>query len=264
MKKADNVSQPRASIDHQLSGILQQMQQCRRKGADLRRAIEDIDQQIAAVLAEYRKLADIHEVWDRDLPGHEAFTRRHEGQWDKARHYRLAAFCATALAIVFGIYFSFQTLNAQSPFLLFVGCTIVALTIGVIGAACLRAMLGAHPENPRAIKKVNVATGIIGVSLFILVAAFAWIRFKVNSPISTLLPFFIIGLEFSAILLAGAFDCGYRIYRWSAVYDRKFHSLSNRKRHLEDQLAENAVRLQELEYRLDQIRDTPVETRMEV
>lgn len=240
-------------LSQAVTGLMHLIKQRKERIAELKRNLTENEFNITSVLREFHKLADIHDVWYQTLPGIEVSTFRIDGQLDKANQYRFAEICASVLAVVFGVYFSFQTLNSSSPLLLFLGCTIVAVIFGVIAAAVMRASLGAHPENPSAIKRVNLMIAGLGLGLLILVTAFAWVRFRTNSPLMRFLPGIIVGLELTSVLLAGAFDCGYRMYRWSAVYDQKHRGLIKHREALEDKLAVESVTLQELEYRLDRL-----------
>ncbi len=245
-------------FDHVLAGLMHLILQCRARIAKIVQELADVDRQIASVVRDFHKLADIHSVWYQPLPGYESSTFRIESQLDKAQHYWIGTLCATIFAVVFGVYVSFATLNAESFWLLFFGSATIAIVVGVITSVVLRATLGAHPENPHAIKRVNIAVGIIGVSLLLLLAFFAWLRFKSDSPYVVLLPGVMVGLELTAIILAGAFDCGYRLYRWSRVLDERHRGLLNRKAALQDSLANEHVTQQELEYRLNEHQNKPL------
>src|ERR1041384_7524522 len=190
-------------FDHVLAGLMHLIIQCRARIARITQEISDIDRQIAAVVRDFHKLADIHSVWYQPIPGYESSTFRIESQLDKARDYWIGAVCSAIFAVVFGVYISFTTLNADSFWLLFLGCAVTAVMIGVIAAKVFRAIFGAHPDNPHAIRKVNVTIGTLGVLLITLLALFAWLRFRSDSALVMLLPVIIVGLEISAIILAG-------------------------------------------------------------
>jgi hypothetical protein len=239
-------------FDHERAGLLHLVDLCRRKIGALKREIADVDRQMAAVVREFHHLASIHEVEYHSLPGYESITFHLDEEAGRARHYFWGAFGGIFIAIVLGTYFSITTMVAASPLLLFFGSVAVAVVVGIFASIILRALLGAHADNPHAPHRVNVTLVVVGVAFFVQLAFFAWLRFKSHSPLASLLPNVMVGLELTAIVFAGACECGYRLHRWAEALDNKHRHLSNHKATLEDHLANEDVALQELSYRLDQ------------
>jgi cation transport ATPase len=243
-------------VDQERAGLEHQVQQLRSATNFLRQQIVDLKQQIAAVLGQFRELANVHNFENRFLPGHESFTWSHDGQTRKAKTYRLLSVCATVAAVVFGVYFTGKSLTAESWLALYIGAAVMAFVLGMIGGGILWTSIGAHPERPHASRNVNIAVAISGITLFALTTLFAWSRFVRHALNDWSAATLIAGIELSAILLGGAFLCGYGIFIWSKNLDDRNrvlrHKLGNYETQLaekEEQLAQKVVALQEGQYR---------------
>jgi len=244
-------------FDHTLAGLKHLIVQAHAKIARFVQGINDLDRQIAALVREFHKLADIHEVWYQQVPGYESSTFRIESQMDTANHYSWGMLSGMLIAIVLGVYFSVTTLISESFWVLLLGSVTVALALGVLASIILRGLLGASSVHPHAAKRVNITLGVVGAIFFCLLAFFAWMRFQGHSTLVGLLPAVMVGLELTAIIFAGACDCGYRMYRWSGGLAERHRQLLNHKAAMEDRLANEHVSLQELEYRLHQHEHKP-------
>lgn len=242
--------QDRFNFNHILAGLKHSIIQSKSRLAHLWQQIKDHNHEILTLTREFHKLADIHEVWYQNVPGYESETFRIESQVDSANHYRWGMIGGLLVAITFGVYFSAITLVADSFLLLLVVSTVVAVVVGILASVILRALLKATSVNPHAAKHINLVLVVFGVIFFALLAFFAWLRLQTGSPLMAWLPLVMVGIELSAIIFAGACDCGYRFYRWSDVLHEKHRRLLNRKAHLEDQVTHEEQTLRELEERL--------------
>lgn len=237
-------------FDHVLAGLRHLEVTHRERINELERESADADAQRAALLREFQKHADIHEVGYHHLQGLEDKTYPVESQLEAARHYLWGMIGGMSIAVVLGVYFSVSTLVADSFLLLLLGSVVVAVVIEVFASVVLRALLGASAVRPQNFRKVNVTLVVFGVAFFALLAAFAWLRFQTDSPLVALLPFIMVSMELAAIFFAGACDCGYRMYRWSGVFHERHRHLLQRKAAVEDQLASKHVDLMGIEHRI--------------
>jgi hypothetical protein len=236
-------------FDHVLAGLHHLRLTHRERINRLEQEREDLEVQRAALVREFQKHADIHDVWYRSLEGYEDKTYPIESQMERARHYLRGMFAGTVIAVVLGVYFSVSTMIADSlP--LFVGSVIVAVGIGVLASVILRAILGANSVRPHAAKGLNFTVAAAGVVFILMVTAFAWLRFQSDSPLVALLPSLIVGMELTAIIFAGACDCGYRMYRWSGAFHERHRQLLHREASVEDHLANRHVDLLSIEHRI--------------
>jgi hypothetical protein len=242
-------------VNQELAGIEQQLLQIRAAITQVTNKIVDCKQRIAAVLGQFRELANIHNFENRYLPGHESFTWVHEEQTAKARNYLFFSVCASIGAVVFGVYFTSKGLTAESWIALYIGAALVAVVLGILGGGVLWTTIGAHPERPQANRHVNLSVTITGGLLFALLAIFAWTRFVAHALSDVSTATLIAGIELTAILLAGAFLCGYGIFIWSKKLDGLYHQLMSELTEYqielaekEELLAEKVVTLQELKY----------------
>lgn len=212
--------------------------------------IADVDRQTIAVEREFQKHADIHGLRYRNVDGFETATYQVESQIESANHYLWGAIGAVIVAIVFGVYFSVTTMVSESFWTLFAASVLVAVLIGILASMILRSAFNASAVNPAAIKKINITLVVSGGAFFIMLALFAWLRFASDSPLADYLPAMMVGIELSALIFAGACDCGCRMYRWSKRLNRKHRDLLNTRAALEDDLAEEELALEEIEDRL--------------
>jgi hypothetical protein len=258
MSSIAHTHQMHEHFDHTLAGLKHLIVQAHAKVARFIHEIRDVDRQIAGIVREFHKLADIHEVWYQQVPGYESSTFRIESQMDTAHHYLWGTVGGMAIAIVLGVYFSVTTLITESFWVLFFGSGIVAIALGILASIILKGLLGASSVHPHAAKKVNITIGIVGTAFFCLLAFFAWMRFQGHTGVAGLLPIVMVGLEMTAIVFAGACDVGYRMYRWSGMLAERHRHHLNHKAAMEDRLANEHVTLQELEYRLHQHENKPI------
>lgn len=248
----EHENQKHFNFNHTLTGLKHSVIQSKARLANLCQHVKERNHDILTLTREFHKLADIHEVWYQNVPGYESETFRIESQIDTANHYQWGAVGGIIIAITFGVYFSAITLVAESFWILLGVSAVVAIVIGVVASVILRALLKASPVNPQAAKKIHMTMVVFGAVFFVLLAFFAWLRMQTDSPLMAYLPVIIVGIELSAIIFAGASDCGYRFYRWSEVLHEKHRHLLNQKTHLEDQITHEEETLAELEERLYQ------------
>lgn len=236
-----------------IAGLMHLIQLTRDEITNVQRRLEEVNKKIAAVVADYIRLAHIHNFRELQVPGYQTFTRQHEGQSEKATFFLVAMFCTALLAIVLGTYFSTNSLVAQSPVMLFLGCALVAAVLEPICAAILRAVLGVDPEDRRSIKRAFMAIGVFGVAFLSSLLEFAYIRFNSTQANDVILAIVIAAVEIFAILLAASFDCAYRYFNWSRRLDKKFHKLDEERSELEERLADLNIKVQESEFQLNQM-----------
>jgi len=245
-----NMGHNHGHFDHVLAGLHHLRVTHRERINKLEHEREDLEIQRAALVREFQKHADIHDVWYQHLEGYEDKTYPIESQLETARHYFWGMVGGMVIAVVLGVYFSFSTLMADSILLLVLGSVIVAVGIGILASVILRALLGASAVRPHASKKVNITLVAVGITFFLLLTAFAWLRFQSDSPLTALLPAIMVGMELTAIIFAGACDCGFRMYRWSGLFHERHRHLLHRKSSVEDQLANKHVDLLSIEHRI--------------
>lgn len=268
MAKPDNLKPVNLEpVDQEKAGIEHQVLQLRAAVNFFRQQIVDLKQQIAAVLGQFRELANIHRFENRYLPGHEVFTWPHEGQTAKAKTYLFLSVCAGVAAVVFGVYFTSKSLTSGSWLALYIGAAVMAVALGMLGGGILWTSIGAHPERPHAARNVNLAVAVTGTILFALLGVFGWSRFVAHSLTDSTAATLIAGIELSAILLAGAFLCGYGIYIWSKKLDDRHRDLKSQLgdyeaqlAEKEDQLAQKVVALQEQQYHQQRVKEADQET----
>jgi hypothetical protein len=253
-------TQKHTHLNHFRAGLQHKILQSRSRINHHNQNIQDIDRQTLAVEREFGKHADIHGLRYRNVDGFESATYRVESQMDSANHYLWGVVGSVIIAIVFGVYFSVTTLISHSFWTLFFGTVLVAVLIGVLASLILRSIFNATAVNPQAIKNVNITLAASGIVFFVLLALFAWLRFNSNAPLAEYLPAIMVGIELSALIFAGACDCGFRMYRWSQRLNDKHRHFLNRRAALEDDLAEEHLTLKELEHRLHHEDSTPPAT----
>jgi hypothetical protein len=237
-------------FDHVLAGLHHLKVTHRERINKLEQEHEDTEIQRAVLMREFQKHADIHNVWYQHLEGYEDKTYPIESQMETARHYFWGMIGGMLIAVVLGVYFSTSTLMADSFLLLVIGSVVVACGIGILASVILRALLGASAVKPHASSKVNFTLVAVGITFFLLLTAFAWLRFQSASPMVAFLPAIMVGMELTAIIFAGACDCGYRMYRWSGVFHERHRHLLHRKSAVEDLLANKHVDLLSIEHRI--------------
>jgi hypothetical protein len=237
-------------FDHTLAGLHHWRLTHRERINKLEQEHADLEVQRAALVREFQKHADIHDVWYKEIEGYEDKTYAVESQMETARHYFWGMVGGMVVAVVLGVYFSVSTLMADSLPLLIVGSVLVAVGIGVFASVILRALLGASAVHPHAAHGVKVTLVVVGIAFFLLLGAFAWLRFQSDSPLAAFLPALMVGMELTAIIFAGACDCGYRMYRWSGVFHERHRHLLRHKSVVEDHLANRHVDLLNIEHRI--------------
>lgn len=242
--------QGHAHLDHVLTGLQHLRVTLRERINLLEEEREDLELQRAALAREFHEHADIHDVRYRILEGYEDKTYPVESQMERARHHFWGMAAGMSIAVVLGVYFSMSTMMADSAALLCLGSVLVAVGVGKVASHILTALLGTSAVKPRAAVSLNAVTAAVGVIFFALVGAFALLRFQTDSPLVALLPALMVGMELSAILFAGACDCGYRMYRWSGVFHERHRRLLHREAEVEDQLATRHVDLLSVEHRI--------------
>lgn len=237
-------------FDHTLAGLHYLRVTHRERINSLEQEHDDLDVERAGLVREFQKHADIHNVWHYHLEGYEDKTYPIESQMDTARHYLWGVVGGMLIAVVLGVYFSVSTLMAHSFLLLLAGSVAVAVCVGLVASVILRALLGASPVRPQAARHVNATLVAVGLAFFVMLSAFAWLRFQSDSPLAALLPGLMVGMELTAIIFAGACDCGYRMYRWSGVLHARHRRLLHRQSAVENQLANKHVDLLSIEHRI--------------
>lgn len=237
-------------FDHVLAGLHHLRVTHRERINRLEHERKDLEIQRAALVREFQKHADIHDVWFQNLEGYEDKTYPIESQMETSRHYFWGMVAGMVIAIVLGVYFTVSTMLADSFLLLLLISTVVAIVIGVFASVTLRALLGASAVRPHAAKGLSITVVAIGITFVGLAGAFAWLRFQSDSPLAAWLPALMVGMELAAIIFAGASDCGYRMYRWSGVFHERHRQLMHREAEVEDQLANKHVDLLSIEHRI--------------
>ncbi|HEX8146541.1 MAG TPA: hypothetical protein VF591_04980 [Pyrinomonadaceae bacterium] len=239
-----------AHFDHVLAGLHHLRVTHRERINRLEQEREDLEVQRAALVREFQKHADIHDVPYRSLEGYEDKTYPVESQMESARHHFWGMVAGMVIAVVLGVYFSVSTLMAESVTMLFLGSVLVAVGIGKFAGSILTALLGTSAVRPHAARSLNFAIVAAGAAFFLMLTLFAWLRFQSDSPLVALLPSLMVGMELTAIVFAGACDCGYRMYRWSGVFHERHRHLLHREATVEDQLANRHVDLLSVEHRI--------------
>lgn len=248
---SDHIHQMNHShFDHVLAGLQHQKLNHRESINKLEQEREDLEIQRAALVREFQEHAHIHDVSYQNIEGYEDKTYPVESQIEKARHYFWGMAASMLIAVVLGTYFSVSTMLADSAPLLLACSVLVAVGIGVLASVILRALLGASSVRPRASGWLNVTVVAVGVAFFVLLTVFAWLRFQSDSPLAVHLPSLMVGMELTAILFAGACDCGYRMFRWSGVFHERHRHLLQREGKVKDDLANKHVDLMSIEHRI--------------
>ena len=235
---------------HFNAGVQHQHRQAHARANHHRHEIHHADQQILATEREFSDHCDAHDVKYRNIEGFESATFPVESLLDTARHYLWGSIAAVIVAIVLATWFTYMTLTTTSLPLLFLGSAVVAAIVGIGASLVVRAAFDARPLNPVAIRQVNLTIVISGLLFGILLTLFLWSRFNSDSWVAQQVAILAVGIEVTALVFAGACDCGYRMYRWSSVIHRHHRHLLSHKATHENALAEEEATLHEMEKRL--------------
>lgn len=211
-----------------------------------------------ATLAEFHALSDIHDVPDRTLPGFESMTRPYEMQLAIAKRYRGFAVVSAIAAIVFGIYFSVNSLVSSSVPLLVAGSFVITVALGWLATGVLTVITRADARNPGAERTLHKIVYVSGGLLFLALAAFGILRFLTDIDSSVALPLLIVDIEATLITCAGAFESCRNLYAWSGELDRRFHQLATLEAELTSKLESETRVLIELKERLTKLTTTRV------
>jgi hypothetical protein len=240
-------------------GLLYQLiQQEDNRISQLQMERESLVTKRATTLAEFQALSDIHDVPDRTLPGFESITRPYETQMATARRYRGFAIVSALAAIVFGIYFSVNTLVSSSVPALIAGSFIITVALGWLATGLLTVITRAHPRNPAAEATLNKVVYVSGALLFLALLVFGILRFLTDIDSSIALPFLMVGIELTLIICAGALESCRNLFVWSGELDNRFHELSNLEAELAAKLESETRVLVELKERLNKLTTMPV------
>lgn len=195
-----------------------------------------------AILAEFHALGEIQDVPDRTLPGFESMTRPYEMQLAVAKRYRGFSIVSAIAAIVFGIYFSVNSLVSSSVPLLVAGCFVITVALGWLATGLLTVFTHAHPRNPAAEQTLNKVVYVSGSMLFVGLVVFGMLRFLTELDSSFVLPLLIVDIELTLIICAGAFESCRNLFIWSGELDRRFQELGKREAELNGRL-ESEIRI---------------------
>lgn len=251
----DPTAWPPSDIQSNLQtvGVSQLIQQQENRIAHYRIERQTLVTKRSATLAEFHALSDIHDVPDRTLPGFESMTRPYEMQMAIARRYRGFAIVSAVAAIVFGIYFSVNTLVTSSVPLLVAGSFIITVALGWLATGVLTVITRAHARNPGAEKTLNKVVYVSGSLLFLALVVFGILRFLNEIDSSIALPLLIVNIETTLIVCAGAFESCRNLYVWSGELDGRFHALGNLEAELSSKLENEKRVLLELKERLTKL-----------
>jgi hypothetical protein len=206
-----------------------------------------------AVLAEFHALGEIQDVPDRTLPGFESITRPYEMQLAVAKRYRGFSIVSAIAAIVFGIYFSVNSLVSSSVPLLVAGCLVITVALGWLATGLLTVFTHAHPRNPAAERTLNKVVYVSGLSLFVALVVFGTLRFLTEMDSSVVLPLLIVDIELTLIICAGAFESCRNLFVWSGELDRRFHELGRQEAELNGKLESEIRILGQLKERMTKV-----------
>lgn len=212
--------------------------------------IEHTDREKLAVERDFTDHEAAHDISYRNVDGFETSTFPIASQIDTAHHYLGGAIVGLIVAVVIGVWFALMTIVTTSYTLLVLGSALVAGIVGVGASLVFRVLFGATTLRPAAMRHVNAAIAVSGIAFAILLTLFLWLRFNSDSWLAHYISTVMVGLELTALLFAGACDCGYRVYRWSAKLHRRHRKLVDRKAVHENALAEENATLRELRTRL--------------
>jgi|GEM_PF-3798240 len=206
-----------------------------------------------AILAEFHALGEIQDVPDRTLPGFESMTRPYEMQLAVAKRYRGFSVVSALAAIVFGIYFSVNSLVSSSVPLLVAGCLVITVALGWLATGLLTVFTHAHPRNPAAERTLNKVVYVSGSLLVAGLVVFGTLRFLSEMDSSVLLPLLIVDIELMLIVCAGAFESCRNLFVWSGELDQRFHELGKREAELNGKLESEIRILDQLKERLTRV-----------
>lgn len=232
---------------HFNAGVQHHHRQAHARANHHRHEIHHADQQILATEREFSDHCDAWDVKYRNIEGFESATFPIESLLDTARHYLLGAIAAVIITVVYGTWFSSETLTTTSPVLLFFGVVVVSIILGVVASLIVRAAFDAKPLNPVAIRRVDLTIVICGILLGLLFTLFLLSRFDTSSWIAQQVAVLVVGIEVTALVITGACDCGYRMHRWSSVIHRHHRNLLGHKATHENALSEEEATLHEME-----------------
>ena len=211
--------------------------------------IEETDREIIAVQRDYHDHTHAHDVSFRNVEGLEHAVVPIPSQIDKSHHYLAGLIVSLIVAIGFGTWFATMTIVTENVVLLVVASAIIAAVIGTAASLVFHLVFRASPQNPHAMRIVDLILSIAATIFFILLGLFLWCRFNSDSWLAQYLSSIMVGMEMSALIVAGGCECGYRVFRWSAKLHRKYRRLIDRKAHHETALEEELANLEELHAR---------------
>ncbi|HWZ43619.1 MAG TPA: hypothetical protein VNW97_09080 [Candidatus Saccharimonadales bacterium] len=223
----------------------QRIKQLEEEISPLRASIANADRQGSAILLNYQHIATRHgitvQVSERTQPHPD------HDQTARAHRYRWGGWACTFLGVLVFALAGSASLSFPVPqFVVFLGCAIVGLLLGIVvnTATCL--LTGASASNPAASRKIALLAKISGTLALLSAAIFLLLRFVDSGMALTFVSLILVCFESSVFLLGGSLESGHALYIWSSRLTTEYQEVRAQHDTLEHRLRVAESELKEL------------------
>jgi hypothetical protein len=248
VRQAGNEKSKTASIEQttMVSQLrLQRRWQLTNSLPSLKTALTNAKAQLSASLLDFQRIAAAH-----GIPVQLVETTQPHADHDqttRALRYRIGGWACTILGILVFALACTASLSLPVPqIVLFLGCAVVGLLLGIAvdTATCL--LTGASASNPAALSKIVLLGRISGAFAVLSAVLFLFLRFFAAGVAPLFVSTILVCFECSVFLLGGALEAGHALYSWSKRLSRNYQLILAERNELEHQLQVTELELNEL------------------
>lgn len=233
-----------------LHGAFQYMEHLRQNIERIKDKIEVLKDKIEDHLVSFRKLAIIHELPERILPGYDKRTWVVSSDLEKARLCLFLSVVSGIASLALPAYIVSFTFESTSYLLRLVAALIVAFIIAVFAYLTLYAFFKPRPERRGSVRPMIRVSGICALAVVTGSLYFGYLRFLIDYEASDAeIGVILTTIEVALIFAAAALHHAYSYYIWSSHYDQTLAKLNAELKTLEHKLSEDERNLQMLNSR---------------